>query len=120
MTERVPPVQELPEPGLVKRLIVAGHLDDPGAERLRALLTDAILPGLELTLDVSRVTRLTYPALEALVAAHRRLQEGAGSLVLLAPSAPVVRALRVSGLDRVLVVQTAVPTQRVRSGAPRG
>ncbi len=117
MSELVPPVQELPEPALTTRLVVAGHLDDPGAERLRALLADAIVPGTELTLDLSRVTRLTYAALEALVAAHRRLQEGGGSLVLALPSAPVIRALRVSGLDRVLAVRTAVPPQRGEPGA---
>lgn len=94
-------------------LLVAGHLDDPGAERLQALLADAMTPGEDLTLDLSQVTRLTYPALEALVAASRRLQDGGGRLLLSRPSVPVVRALRISGLDRVLPVLPSVPVQRV-------
>jgi hypothetical protein len=46
-------------------LTVAGQLDGPGAVRLRALLDDAVAPGVTLTLDLSRVTHLSAELLPA-------------------------------------------------------
>lgn len=101
-----------------RHLRVTGDLDVSGAERLQALLGDAIRPGAALTVDLSRVTRLTHPGLAVLVAAHRRLRDGGGSLALSRPSAPVVRALRVSGLHLELTVLASVPPQRPDAPAP--
>ncbi len=85
-------------------LTVAGELDPPGAVRLRGVLDDAIAPGVRLTLDLSRVTRLSLPALAVLVHGYRRLRDAGGCLVLDAVSEPVERLLTVSGLSRVLLV----------------
>ena len=48
-------------------LTVAGELDAPGAIRLQAVLDDAVAAGVRLTLDLSRVTHLSTPALAVLV-----------------------------------------------------
>ena len=85
------------------RLSVAGDLDSDGASRLRAQLDDAIAPGIDVTLDLSRVEHLSAEALGVLVHAYRRLRDGGGSLVLVSVSAPVLRVLRISGLHRVLL-----------------
>lgn len=83
---------------------LAGELDERAVDRLRALLDD--LPhGAAVRVDLSRSARLPLGVLRALAAAHRRLGAGGGTLVLAQPSASAERALRVSGLDRVLVVQ---------------
>ncbi|MCW2681448.1 MAG: Anti-sigma factor antagonist [Frankiales bacterium] len=83
-------------------LTVAGELDPEGAVRLRGVLDDAVAPGVRLTLDLSRVTQLSLPALAVLVHGYRRLRDSGGVLVLEAVSEPVERLLTVSGLHRVL------------------
>lgn len=85
-------------------LTAAGELDQPGAVRLRALLDDAAAPGVRLTLDLSRVTHLSQPALAVLVHGYRRLRDSGGALVLEAVSEPVARVLTVSGLHRLLTL----------------
>ena len=83
---------------------VSGELDRDAAERLRATLEDAIVPGAVVTLDLGRVTHLSQAALAVLVQAHRRLRDSGGSLRLTHVSDPVVRVLRISGLHRVFEV----------------
>ena len=90
-------------------LTAAGQLDADGAVRLHAQLDDVVAPGTAVTLDLSRVTHLSAKALDVLVHAYCRLRDGGGSLVLTGASPPVVRVLRVSGLHRVLPVETAPP-----------
>ncbi len=85
-------------------LALRGDLEQCDAERLRALLGDAIAPGRRLVVDLSEVEHLSAAALAVLVAAHRRLRDGGGSLVVRRPSPAVVRVLRVSGLHRVILV----------------
>lgn len=93
----------------------AGELDGAGAIRLRAQLDDALEPGSSVSLDLSRVTHLSADALAVLVATYRRLRDGGGGLVLTDVSPAVVRVLRISGLHRVLAVESAaapVPVAR--------
>ena len=85
-------------------LALHGDLQQADVERLRALLDDAIAPGRRLVLDLSEVEHLSSTALAVLVAAHRRLRDGGGSLVVSRPSAAALRVLRVSGLHRVILV----------------
>ena len=97
-------------------LTVAGELDRPGAVRLRALLDDAAAPGARLTLDLSRVTHLSAPALAVLVHGYRRLRDSGGTLVLDAVSEQVERVLTVSGLHRVLELPAAAPPLPLAAG----
>jgi anti-anti-sigma factor len=99
------PVRREPRPGPQSvALAVAGDLDTGGADRLRAQLDDATAPARRLVLDLSQVEHLSSAALAVLVAAHRRLRDGGGALVVRDPSPAVVRVLRVSGLHRVILV----------------
>lgn len=98
-----------PVPPPVADLVVEGEVDAEEAERLRALLDDAVAPGRRLVLDTSGVEHLSAAALGVLVGAHSRLRDGGGALVLLDPSPCVVRVLRVSGLHRELQVQARAP-----------
>ena len=87
-------------------LTAAGELDAAGAVRLRAQLDDALEAGAHVTLDLSRVTHVSSDALAVLVAAFRQLRDGGGGLTLTDVSPAVVRVLRVSGLHKVLAVET--------------
>lgn len=104
----VPWAARPPAPSSVT-LTLTGELDTRGAERLRALLDDAVAPGRRLVLDLSGVEHLSSAALAVLVAGHRRLRDAGGALVVSSPSSAVVRVLRVSGLHRVIVVD--VPSE---------
>lgn len=84
------------------RLRLVGDLDDEAVDRLRALLDDVAHPGGDVAVDLSRAAALPIGVLRALAAAHRRRPDGAGSLTVVDPSPPAARALRISGLHRVL------------------
>lgn len=83
------------------RLRLQGRLDAADAGRLRGLLDDAAAEGIAVRVDLSRAGDLGVDVLRVL-AAHAR--DAASRLVLEQPSAAAARALRVSGLDRVLAV----------------
>lgn len=87
------------------RLLLSGDLDEPGVDRLRALLDDVAVPGADVRVDLSRAGHLAPGVLRALAAAHRRLGAAAGSFVLVHPSPAAARALRTSGLDRAFDVE---------------
>lgn len=105
MTDRPASVVLATAGGDGPHVTLAGDLDAAGTARLRALLDDEVGPGVRLSLDLSRVTRLSAEALAALVHTYRRLRDSGGELVLTAASEPVVRVLRVSGLHKVLTVE---------------
>ncbi len=107
MTQRAPSVVMVTVRSTGPHLTVAGELDREGTARLRAQLDDAVTPGAQLTLDLSRVTHLSAEALAVLVHVYRRLRDSGGELVLAAVSPSVVRVLRISGLHRVLPVADA-------------
>jgi anti-sigma B factor antagonist len=95
------------------RLTVRGRLEGEAVERLRALLEDAVVAGAVVQVDLSRAEDLPVAVLRALASAHRRLAAGPGGVVVERPSPPAVRALRTSGLDRVLPVRPApAPAER--------
>jgi anti-anti-sigma factor len=103
-------------------LTAAGELDTAGAFRLRAQLDDALAgrdgAGPSVSLDLSRVTHVSAEALAVLVSAYRRLRESGGSLVLTDVSPVVVRVLRISGLHRVLAVETKHDPRRSSARPP--
>jgi anti-anti-sigma factor len=111
MTTRAPSVVMSTTRTTGPHLTVAGELDAPGAVRLRALLDDAVAPGVTVTLDLSRVSHLSSEALAVLVHAYRRLRDSAGALVLAEVSEPVLRVLRVSGLHKVFGLVPPVPVE---------
>jgi len=87
------------------RLTVRGRLEGPAVDRLRALLEDAVAAGALVRVDLSRAEDVPVAVLRALASAHRRLAPGPGAVVVERPSPAARRALRTSGLDRVLPVR---------------
>jgi anti-sigma B factor antagonist len=88
-------------------LTVAGELDIGTVGRLRAAVDGAVRPGIELTLDMSRVTFCDSTGLAALVRIFKRLTADGGRLVLRSPAPRMLNLLTVTGLSRVLTVRTA-------------
>jgi anti-anti-sigma factor len=102
----------------VIRLRVAGELDASAVDRLRAQLEDATVRGASVRVDLSRADALPLALLRALAAAHRTTG-GSGSLVVTDPSPAAVRALRTSGLHRVLAVEQPPARKAARARTPR-
>lgn len=91
--------------GDATRLHLAGDLSHEAVTRLSALVDDVAGPGAVVLADLSRAEALPLELLRALVAAHRRLRDAGGSLVLVDPSPASARVLRISGLHEVLCIQ---------------
>ena len=104
-----PPPAANEAPAAEVLLTVDDVVDVHGVDRLRALLEDACAPGRRLVLDLGDVEHLSSAALAVLVSGHRRLRDSGGELVLRAPSAAVLRELRISGLHRVIAVDPPQP-----------
>ncbi|WP_160330219.1 STAS domain-containing protein [Streptomyces roseifaciens] len=86
-------------------LVVRGRLDLSGVPRLRErLLHVSHRPGSRLVLDLSGVTSCDALGLGLLVATARCARYSGGDLCLVAPCPAVARALKASGLSRILPV----------------
>jgi anti-sigma B factor antagonist len=85
---------------------VAGELDAYSAPSLEALANDLRSNGcVQFTLDLSQTTFIDSSGLRSLVALHSKLAEkGDGRLALQAPSDPVTRLLRITGLGEHFTV----------------
>jgi anti-sigma B factor antagonist len=78
-----------------------GELDVATVETLRAALGAIVTTG-RLVLDLRGLSFIDSSGLHLLVALHQRAQRDGFQLTLLAPAAPVDRAIRLCGLDEVL------------------
>ncbi|QLE72114.1 STAS domain-containing protein [Streptomyces rectiverticillatus] len=99
--------------------MVRGRLDLSGVPRLRErLLHVSHKPGSRLILDLSGVTSCDALGLGLLVATARRARHSGGDLWLAAPRPAVARALKASGLSRLLPVGSN-RTAAIRTGPAR-
>lgn len=81
---------------------LVGEVDFTSSGPVQSTLTSMILPGGGVVVvDLSRVTFIDSSGLGALVQAHRTAMERETRLVVVA-SSPVLRLLRVTGLDTIL------------------
>jgi len=88
--------------GLVE---LSGEVDLYTAPRFKEDLVGLIETGVEaIVVDLSRVTFIDSTALGVIIGGVKRLRERDGRLVIVAGSRPVVRILRITGLDQVLTV----------------
>ncbi|WP_418952545.1 STAS domain-containing protein [Streptomyces albireticuli] len=95
--------------------MVRGSLDLSGVPVLRErLLRVSHSPGSRLVLDLSGVTSCDALGLGLLVATARQARRSGGDLCLLAPCPAVARALKASGLSRLL---PALPGTEGQPGA---
>jgi anti-anti-sigma factor len=84
-----------------------GELDLVTVEALRAAL-DGIKGTESLVLDLRGLSFMDSTDLQLLVALHRRAQRDGLQLTLVAPTAPVDRAIQLCGLDQTLPLVAAV------------
>jgi anti-sigma B factor antagonist len=84
-----------------------GELDIATVETLRAALDGIQSPG-RLVLDLRGLSFIDSTGLHLLVALHQRAQRDGFQLALLAPAAPIDRAIQLCGLDEVLPFVAAV------------
>ena len=98
---------ETSEHASIVRLI--GELDADDAPTVRALLAEQVLrgPG-SLVVDLSRLDFIDSAGLAALVAAHKGTWSAGTSLLLAAPTPPVLKVLAITGLNAVLTTAPSV------------
>jgi anti-anti-sigma factor len=84
-----------------------GELDLVSVDMLRAAL-DGIEGTERLALDLRGLSFIDSTGLQLLVALHQRAQRGGLQLTLVAPTAPVDRAIQLCGLDQELPFVAAV------------
>jgi anti-sigma B factor antagonist len=94
----------------------SGELDLATVETLRAAL-DGVKGAGRLVLDLRGLSFIDSTGLHLLVALHERAQDDGFQLTLLAPAAPIDRAIRLCGLDEALPFAAAVD---VAGSEPRG
>lgn len=83
------------------RLILTGELDTHTAPTLARHL-DGIEPDRTIELDLSATSFISSAGLSVILDAHRRLNDGGGSLVVSAADPNVARTIELSGLSEVL------------------
>lgn len=87
-------------------LCLQGELDLAAAPRLaRALDTALDAKPTLLALDLRDLTFLDSTGIRVLITACRRAGTGGCSFVLRAPCRPVMKALRLTGVDRLMVIE---------------
>jgi anti-sigma B factor antagonist len=91
-------------------LVTVGELDLYTAPRLRDEVLSALDGGADrIALDLNGVGFIDSTGLGVLVACLKRVREGDGRLVLVAPeSSPLRRLLSLTGLEQVLPTHTAL------------
>jgi anti-anti-sigma factor len=88
---------------------VVGEIDSTTAKDLDLTMRDAVqylTPPDTLALDMRRTSFIGSMGLGLLVRWHRRCADAGSPFILVAPSATVMRVLRIVGLDSVLTIRT--------------
>jgi anti-anti-sigma factor len=99
---------DVTEPG--RLVALAGRLDVSSVADVRLALHAAVDEGCgDLFLDASAVESIDASGLGVLVGAHRRAGRAGRRLVVAAASAPVLRMLHLTKLDRVLCLVPSAP-----------
>lgn len=97
-----------------------GELDLYTSERLRERLADALeRGGRQLLVDLTGVTFMDSTALGVLVEAAKALKSSGGQLVVVADDRRVTRVIEITGLERVLRIESSLPeaVQQLVEGA---
>lgn len=83
---------------------LAGELDGAAAVGLQSLVDDAE-PGERVEIDASALTFVDSMGLRLMVEWQRRVQDVGGQVVIRTPSRPLESLLRVTQLDKVLIIE---------------
>ena len=94
--------------GAAQTLYVSGELDIASASALEPTVAGTMdgQSG-EFCLDVSALTFMDSTGARALLRVHNRVESVGRRLVILSPTRPVSRVLRLTGLDQVMDVRPA-------------
>lgn len=87
-----------------------GDLDVSNADELAGVLQEAEHESAHVVLDLQAVSFIDSTAIGSLVGSTRRLRERGGNLQLLVSSPHILRVLRATNLDSVIVVVDASAT----------
>ncbi len=85
-----------------------GEVDLQHAPRLRKALTDSLLGGRGVIVDLSPVTFIDSSGIAALIEAYQMARTGGNAFILAAPSAPARRVLKLARLDTVFAIADSV------------
>jgi len=95
--------------GAVQLFALGGSLDLATSPSLRAALTEAASGGQhEIVVDLTQLEFLDSTGLGALIGAHKRAMENAGSVRLVTHEGQILRLLRITGLLEVFAVYPSV------------
>ena len=86
-------------------LTLRGELDAYSAPAVEEQITALMGTGARVVLELSETSFLDSSGLRAILTANRRLAGEQGTLVLRAPSEPVVRLLEITGLTEHFVIE---------------
>jgi anti-sigma B factor antagonist len=91
-------------------LSVGGEVDLATAPQLHAKLVDLVTVGGagSVIVDLTPVVFMDSTGLGVLLGAHRRAQAGGPGIRLACPEGPVLRILRLAGMDQVLSVHSSL------------
>jgi anti-sigma B factor antagonist len=106
--ERITPVRTIASDEWRAAIALHGELDVANAPELRAELMGHLDAGRRvIRVDLQGVSFMDSAALSELVSATHRCTAEQGSLILTHPSARLYRVLALTGLDRILLIDTA-------------
>jgi anti-sigma B factor antagonist len=88
--------------GVVLR--VGGEVDLSTSPQLHAKLVDLVGEAGSVVVDLTPVAFMDSTGLSVLLAAHKRARADQRSIRLVCPEGPVLRVLRLTGMDKVLSV----------------
>ena len=95
---------EIAQDGEQLVVTLAGEVDVASADELAWVLQEAELRSLDVVLDLQKVAFLDSTALGAVVGSTRRLRDRGGDLKLIVTNPHVLRVLRITNLDSLIVV----------------
>jgi anti-sigma B factor antagonist len=87
-------------------LRVGGEVDLATSPQLHAKLVDLVEVGEvgSVVVDLTPVAFMDAAGLSVLLAAHKRARANGGRVLLVCPGGPVLRVLRLTGVDKVLSI----------------
>ena len=89
---------------------IDGSLDSADSDALLTFLDDLIDTGqIRLVVDLSRMDFIVSMALGVFVQTYTRLRQADGFLRLAAPQPPILRVIKMTGLDRLLPIYDFLP-----------
>ena len=100
------------------KVAVSGEIDLFTTPEFKEAVAGALSRSVEvLVIDLTRATFMDSSSLGVLIGAHRRMTRRGGRLVVACDQPPILKVLRVTGLDGVFDVVDAVPRSQDRAAA---